>query len=127
MIQWAKAVVSQAAIAIQNAWLFEQVRDGREHLQALSRRLVEVQEMERHYIARELHDDAGQALASLTVGLRLLERDGADRPAVIARARIKDHRRWYPREPAPAGNGFTTRLARPPGASLGLASARRNG
>jgi PAS domain S-box-containing protein len=86
MIQWAKAVVSQAAIAIQNAWLFEQVRDGREHLQALSRRLVEVQEMERHYIARELHDDAGQALASLMVGLRLLERDGADIPAVIARS-----------------------------------------
>jgi len=86
MLQWAKAVASQAAIAIQNAWLFEQVRDGREHLQALSRRLVEVQEMERHYIARELHDDAGQALASLMVGLRLLERDGADRPAVIARS-----------------------------------------
>jgi len=86
MLQWASAVASQAAIAIQNAWLFEQVRDGREHLQALSRRLVEVQEMERHYIARELHDDAGQALASLMVGLRLLERDGADRPAVIARS-----------------------------------------
>lgn len=85
MIQWATAVANQAAIAIQNAWLFEQVRDGREHLQALSRRLVEVQESERHYIARELHDDAGQALASLMVGLRLLERDGADRPAVIAR------------------------------------------
>ena len=85
MLQWANAVASQAAIAIQNAWLFEQVRDGRAHLQALSRRLVEVQEMERHYIARELHDDAGQALASLMVGLRLLERDGADRPAVIAR------------------------------------------
>jgi PAS domain S-box-containing protein len=86
MGQWANAVATQAAVAIQNAWLFEQVRDGREHLQALSRRLVEVQEMERHYIARELHDDAGQALASLMVGLRLLERDGADRPAVIARS-----------------------------------------
>lgn len=91
MVQWANAVATQAAVAIQNAWLFEQVRDGREHLQALSRRLVEVQEMERHYIARELHDDAGQALASLMVGLRLLERDGADRPAVIARSHeLKD-------------------------------------
>jgi len=87
MIQWAAAVSNLAAINIHNAWLFEQVRDAREHMQALARRLVEVQESERHYIARELHDDAGQALASLMVGLRLLERDGADRPAVIARTK----------------------------------------
>ncbi|TLN19714.1 PAS domain S-box protein, partial [bacterium] len=86
MVQIASALTSQAAIAIQNAWLFEQVRDGREHLQALSRRLVEVQEMERHNIARELHDEAGQALASLMMGLRLVERDSHDPSAVVARS-----------------------------------------
>lgn len=86
MVQMAIAIIGQAAVAIQNAWLFEQVRDGHEHLQALSRRLVEVQEAERHNIARELHDEAGQSLASLMMGLRLLERDSGDPLAVAARS-----------------------------------------
>ena len=77
--QSAEALVSQAAVAIQNAWLFEQVRAGRERLQLLSRRLVDVQESERRYIARELHDHAGQSLTSLMLGLGLLEKGiGAD-------------------------------------------------
>ncbi|TLN24882.1 PAS domain S-box protein [bacterium] len=85
-VQLAAAITSQAAVAIQNAWLFEQVRDGREHLQALSRRLVEISEAERQNIARELHDEAGQSLASLMVGLRLLERDCNEPAAVVARS-----------------------------------------
>ncbi len=87
LIEWASAVASQAAIAIQNAWLFEQVRDGREQLQALSRQLVEVQESERQYIARELHDEAGQTLASLMVGLKVLESQSNDPQAVVAQSR----------------------------------------
>jgi signal transduction histidine kinase len=81
-VQLAAALVGQAAVAVQNAWLFEQVRAGRERLQSLAHRLVEVQEIERRYIARELHDEAGQALTSLMVGLRLLERE-AERPEAI--------------------------------------------
>lgn len=49
-----------------------------QELLALSQRLVEVQEAERNAIARELHDEAGQALTSLKVGLRLLELSAAD-------------------------------------------------
>jgi two-component system sensor histidine kinase UhpB len=45
---------------------------------------VEVQESERRYIARELHDDAGQALTSLKVGLRLLEREAGHPEAIVA-------------------------------------------
>ena len=84
LTKWAKLLTDQAAVAFQNAWLYEQVRDGRARLQALSRRLVEVQESERLYIARELHDEAGQALASLMIGLRHLEQTAADRPPVLA-------------------------------------------
>jgi len=83
LIHWTEALASQAAIAIQNAWLFEQVREGRERLQALSRRLVEVQESERRYIARELHDEAGQTLASLMMGLHLIEREAGDQPTIV--------------------------------------------
>lgn len=82
----AQAFANQAAIAIHNARLFEQVRAGREQLQFLSRRLVEVQETERRHIARELHDEAGQALTSLMVGLRLLEREADSPSAVLVRA-----------------------------------------
>ncbi len=71
----AEVLAAQAAIAVQNAWLFEQVRTGRERLQVLSRRLVEVQENERRYVARELHDEAGQALTSLIFGLTELEQE----------------------------------------------------
>jgi PAS domain S-box-containing protein len=74
-IRWAEALVVEATVAIQNAWLFEQVRAGRERLQTLSRRLVEVQEKERVYIARELHDQASQTLTSLTLGLGMLEKE----------------------------------------------------
>jgi PAS domain S-box-containing protein len=38
-------------------------------LQALSRRLVEVQEEERRHLARELHDEFGQVLATITLHL----------------------------------------------------------
>lgn len=86
-IDWALSVTRQAVVAIQNAWLFEQVSDGREQMQALSRQLVEVQETERQYISRELHDEAGQSLASLMVGLKVLETESADQQAVIARTR----------------------------------------
>jgi signal transduction histidine kinase len=66
-------------MAVQNAWLFEQVRAGHGRLQSLSRRLVEVQESERRYIARELHDEASQSLTALKFGLRLLEQE-VDQP-----------------------------------------------
>jgi PAS domain S-box-containing protein len=81
----AQAFANQAAVAIQNARLFAQVRAGREQLQLLSRRLVEVQETERRHIARELHDEAGQTLTSLIVGLRLLEREMAQPEVAAAR------------------------------------------
>jgi len=74
-IRLVEALARLAAVIIQNAWLFEQVRTGRQRLQAISRRLVEIQETERRYIARELHDEASQSLTSLLVGLALLERE----------------------------------------------------
>lgn len=70
-----EALTSQAAVAIQNAWLFQQVRSSSERLQSLARKLVEFQENERFHIARELHDEAGQALAVLKLNLGLLEQD----------------------------------------------------
>jgi len=62
---------NQVAVAIENSRLFEAVSTGRERLQTLSRRLVEVQEVERRHIARELHDEIGQALTGLKLALEI--------------------------------------------------------
>jgi signal transduction histidine kinase len=56
---------SQAAVAIEKVRLFEQVRNGRERMHALSKKLVEIQETERRFIAHELHDEIGQELTGL--------------------------------------------------------------
>jgi two-component system, NarL family, sensor histidine kinase UhpB len=50
---------------------------SQERLRALSRRLFEVQEEERARLARDLHDDIGQALTALKIQLESLARDGA--------------------------------------------------
>lgn len=58
-------LADQASSAIANAELFEQVRAGRERQRVLAKSLVEVQELERRHVARELHDQLGQALTGL--------------------------------------------------------------
>ena len=53
-------------------------------LQTLSKRMLMIQEEERRAIAAELHDDIGQSLTALTIGLhRLARKDGAA-PEVLA-------------------------------------------
>ena len=64
----------EVGVMIQNARLFEQVVMGRQRLQILSQQLIEVQENERGHIARELHDEIGQALTALKVNLQTLGR-----------------------------------------------------
>ena len=56
-------------------------------LQQLSRRLLEVQERERRYLARELHDDIGQALTALKIQLESLARTNGD---PVARQRLAE-------------------------------------
>lgn len=89
-LQLAEALAAQTAVTIQKAWLFEQVRRAGERLQSLSRRLVEIQETERNYIARELHDEAGQALAALTVDLRVIEQRVHEPQVLLARVAKMD-------------------------------------
>lgn len=74
-----------AAVAIQNAWLLDQVRRGNRQLHALSQRLMKAQEEERLHLSRELHDESGQLLAALMVQLGLLERDLGSPEAAHAR------------------------------------------
>lgn len=64
------------------------VRESRERLRLLSSRLLEVQEVERRHLARELHDEIGQSLTAAKINLKSMERvpDAALRSRRLARA-----------------------------------------
>jgi PAS domain S-box-containing protein len=64
--------------------LHRQVRDANTRLQALSLRLLEVQEAERRHLARELHDEIGQQLT----GLKLLLDMNASQPGKRIRSSL---------------------------------------
>jgi signal transduction histidine kinase len=91
-------------VAIQNAQLFEQVRAGREHLQALSRQLLEVQEAERRHIARELHDEVGQALTGLKLLLDMSTRTPTDEGSGAAPGRPSPNEEGLVGRPSPNGD-----------------------
>ena len=81
-LQWMVALTLTAGILlslVSGIYILRLERQGhqryqalvrsREELEALSARLVEVQEEERHSISRELHDEVGQTLGALLVDL----------------------------------------------------------
>jgi signal transduction histidine kinase len=72
----AQAFANRAALAIE---LSERV--GRRAVLSL----LEGQELERRRLARELHDETGQALASILLGLKALERNIGEEPVAVIR------------------------------------------
>jgi signal transduction histidine kinase len=84
-----QSFVNLSGMAMKNADLFEQVRTGQQRMEALSRRLVEVQEEERKYIAMELHDEIGQILTGLRLLLNL-NITGADAKTIDRLQQSKD-------------------------------------
>jgi two-component system sensor histidine kinase UhpB len=54
--------------------MLTQLEENARRLHQLPRQILQAQEAERHRLARDLHDEAAQALTSLLVHLRLLER-----------------------------------------------------
>lgn len=67
------SVGRQVGVAVENARLWEEVKHKEALRGQLLSQIITAQEAERKRIARELHDEAGQLLATLLVGLRTLE------------------------------------------------------
>jgi PAS domain S-box-containing protein len=82
-INFLQAVANVLASAIDH-------RQAAERLQALSRRLVEVQETVQRTIARELHDEIGQTLTALKIILETTSSEPGDAPG-LRRARTLAH------------------------------------
>ena len=74
-------LAAQAAVAIENA--------GSVRRDAL-RRAVQAQEAERRRLARELHDETGQALTSILLGLAAVERAATAEEARVAAGELRE-------------------------------------
>ncbi len=80
-----QALANQLAVAIDNARLFAAVQNSESAMRDLSFRLINVQEQERRYIARELHDELGQILTATKINIdlarrKLAQQSGFDAP-----------------------------------------------
>jgi signal transduction histidine kinase len=69
-------------LAIENINLWEEIRQKEIHRTLLFKKLVTIQEDEHRWIARELHDEMGQSMTSLLIGLKVLEK-WATQPAAL--------------------------------------------
>ena len=95
------------------------------------RALLEGQELERTRLARELHDETGQALASILLGLKTLEREVGEEPLAVIRelvaSALDDVRRLTVelRPPALDDFGLAAALERLTARGRGAERARR--
>ena len=71
-IQLLDAIGNQIAVAVERCILHEQVQIARDLRGELLHRVITTQEEERRRIARELHDETGQALTALRLSLERL-------------------------------------------------------
>lgn len=65
----------QVGVAVENARLWDEVKRKEALRGQLLSQVIGAQEAERKRIARELHDEAGQSLTALLLGLRTLDED----------------------------------------------------
>lgn len=86
------AFAQQTATAIENVRLYLAVQERETRLEELVRQLVNAQEGERQAIARELHDETGQKLTALAMGLAAVDTSLGDGDQASAQRLIRNLR-----------------------------------
>lgn len=82
------AIGDQVGLAAERARLYEELREKEALRRRLLEKLISAQEDERRRIARELHDEAGQALTALILNLEMAEQSSRSvEPKQLARLR----------------------------------------
>jgi signal transduction histidine kinase/putative methionine-R-sulfoxide reductase with GAF domain len=79
-----------AGIAMQQARLFDSIRQHRERLRETMARLAEAEETERRHVVRELHDRVGQNLTALDINLSVVRSNLETHSQEELEARIDD-------------------------------------
>lgn len=86
------AIGQQMGAALENAYLWEELRQKEQLRGELLARAIHAQEEERQRIARELHDATGQSLNALVFGLNAiataLDKSPATAPELVERLRV---------------------------------------
>ena len=80
----------QIGIAVENASLYERLRQEQVVQRQLMERSINLQEEERRYVSRELHDSTGQGLTSMIMTLRTLERTSTTSEAQQAIRQLRE-------------------------------------
>jgi signal transduction histidine kinase len=89
-VQIARELAGSLAVAIQQAWLFQSVKQRERRLRALTARLTEAAETERQRLAWELHDQVGQNLTALGINLSLVQTYMSGETTERARSHLED-------------------------------------
>jgi PAS domain S-box-containing protein len=84
------SVGGQIGIAVDNARLYETVKEKHEQLRELTYRLGEAEESERRKLARELHDKVGQNMTALGISLNILKVQSGNDATGHAQSRVDD-------------------------------------
>ena len=76
------AIGNQVGVAVENARLWEELKQKERARAELLKKVISAQEEERQRIARELHDEMAQGLTALIMGLGRLEQADPEMPTV---------------------------------------------
>lgn len=79
-----EVAAERCTLAAQKARLMEELAEREEQVRGLAEHLIQVEEMERRRVSRELHDEAGQSLLYIRLQLEMLERTVPPEHAALA-------------------------------------------
>ncbi len=90
-IAFLTSIANPLALTIENAKLFDDIKKSQQQLRGLSQQLVDLQEEQIKYMARELHDGVGQNLSAININLSLLQQLSENYPEGV-KSRLADTR-----------------------------------